>query len=111
MFAFWLAISACCCIYLLICSLTINLGHVINNTVQQVFQSLIHKALTENKYELLYDEIKGLDGFEWTRFDCTKSQVLHISSNNIKVSDVILAVDINIIKKFNPYNKKEDQVS
>lgn len=83
----------------------------INNTVQQVFQSLIHKALTENKYELLYDEIKGLDGFEWTRFDCTKSQVLHISSNNIKVSDVILAVDINIIKKFNPYNKKEDQVS
>ena len=88
-----------------------NLGHVIDNTVQQVFQSLIHKALTENKYELLYDEIKGLDGFEWTRFDCTKSQVLHISSNNVKVSDVILAVDINRIKKFNPYNKKEDQVS
>ena len=29
----------------------------------------------------------------------------------IEVSDVILAVDINRIKKFNPYNKKEDQVS
>ena len=24
---------------------------------------------------------------------------------------IVIATDINIIKKFNPYNKKEDQVS
>ncbi len=76
-----------------------NLGQVASDTLQAVFQQLVHNELVNDDPSIAYDEIKGVDGLRWDPFDEKDPAVLYFSNENVHMDKDVLAKDIAKVKE------------
>ncbi len=75
-----------------------NLGIIIDNTIEHIFQHLICNELVSDRPELGYDEVKGVDRLTWNNFDADRPAVLHFTKNNVEMDERVLAEDIKRVR-------------
>ncbi|MCR4676004.1 MAG: carboxylesterase family protein [Sphaerochaetaceae bacterium] len=77
-----------------------DLGHLVSSLIKNVFQGLIYNIIANNKAELAYDEVKGVNKLVWKDFTGEKPYVLYIGNDKIEVDRRVLKKDFQILKKW-----------
>ncbi len=77
-----------------------NLGYYTDSTVKEVFQHLIFNDLVNDKPQLRYEEVKGVDDFVWETFSEDYPIVLHVSNESVEMDENVLKEDIRRIRQW-----------
>ncbi len=77
-----------------------NLGFLIDKTIKDVFQHLIHNELINDNVGLEYFEGKGVGQLQLDTFDAAKPSVLHITNKKMEMDESVFAEEKKIIRQW-----------